>query len=193
MYLRHLKLDLKESHLLLGARGTGKSTLVSHQLDKKSLLMIDLLNPTEEDRLARDPEQLIRQVQALPSSVTHVFINEIQKLPQLLDVVHHLIENSPKKFLLTGSSARRLKRGVANLLAGRALAQFLFPLTSFELGSDFHLEKALSYGTLPKIWVTESSSTQRKFLETYALVYLKEEIQTEQVVRTVDPLDSFYQ
>ncbi len=190
-YSRHLVLEKGESHLLLGARGTGKSTLVNSQIPQDKTFSIDLLKPSEEDRLSQDPELLIRLVKQLPPAVTHVFIDEIQKVPSLLDVVHHLIEKTNRKFILTGSSARKLKRGSANLLAGRALAQFLFPLTSFELGEDFDLKKALSYGTLPKVWASSSERSQRKFLETYALIYLKEEVQLEQIVRVIDPFRKF--
>lgn len=191
MYLRHLNLEKNVSQLLLGPRGTGKSTLTKSQFSGDSVHYIDLLIPSEEDRFARDPDLLIRVVDAFQGRISHVVIDEIQKVPALLDVCHHLIESTPIHFILTGSSARKLKRGGANLLAGRALSQFLYPFTVFELETSFDLHKALNWGMLPKVWNIGSEKLKRKFLETYALTYLKEEIQAEQLVRAVDPFRKF--
>jgi predicted AAA+ superfamily ATPase len=94
---------------------------------------------------------LVSQIDALRDRTGWVIIDEIQKLPNLLDIVHHAIEKFNTKFALTGSSARKLRRGQANLLAGRAFVYHLFPFTYRELGSAFSLEGALNYGTLPKI------------------------------------------
>lgn len=192
MYSRLLDLDLNESHLLLGARGTGKSTFLRRLFDDPNqILWIDLLKPEVEDRYRLDPQLLERQCAGLDSIVKYVVVDEIQKVPSLLDVVHLLIESTDLRFILTGSSARKLKRGSANLLAGRALANFLFPLSFIELSEDFELSTALSYGTLPKIWTTKSDKTRRKFLETYALTYIKEEVQAEQLTRLLDPFRRF--
>lgn len=120
-----------------------------------------------------------------------VFIDEVQKVPRLLDVVHHLIESLHLKFILTGSSARKLKRGAANLLAGRAFVYALHPLGSFELGKRFDLSQALHWGTLPKLSEIENSQDKSLFLRSYALTYLKEEIQLEQLVRRLTPFRSF--
>ena len=169
MYIRLLKLEKDQSILLLGPRGTGKSTLLRAIYPKASTFWIDLLLPSTEDRYARDPERLLREVNALPEEISTVVIDEIQKVPALLDVVHSLIESTSKIFILTGSSARKLKAGSANLLAGRALAYPLFPLTNFELGDAFDLQDALKYGTLPKILTLKTDSAKRKTLETYAL------------------------
>jgi len=165
---------------------------------------IDLLLPGTEERYARDPERLIREVRGLPPTITNVVIDDVQKVPDLLDIVHYLIESptesstdqhknesGAKRFILTGSSARKLRKGTANLLAGRALAYSLFPLTSFELGDSFNLQAALQYGTLPKIINLRSDSARRKMLETYALTYINEEIRAEQVVRTLAPFRKF--
>jgi len=142
MFFRLLRLEKNQSILLLGPRGTGKSTLLVSAYPKTSSFWIDLLLPATEDRYARDPERLIREVKAPPERVGTIVIYEIQKVPALLDVVHALIESTNKIFVLTGSSARKLKAGSANLLAGRALAYPLFPLTSFELGDAFNLHEA---------------------------------------------------
>ena len=191
MYIRLLKLEKDQSILLLGPRGTGKSTLLRAIYPKASTFWIDLLLPSTEDRYARDPERLLREVNALPEEISTVVIDEIQKVPALLDVVHSLIESTSKIFILTGSSARKLKAGSANLLAGRALAYPLFPLTNFELGDAFDLQDALKYGTLPKILTLKTDSAKRKTLETYALTYINEEIRAEQVVRALDPFRKF--
>lgn len=114
-------------------------------------------------------------------------IDEIQKVPKLLDVVHQQIESSRFKFALLGSSARKLKRGGANLLAGRAFVNHLYPLTARELGAQFSLEAALAWGTLPRLFAFENEADKREFLRTY----LKEEITAEQVVRRLDPFRRF--
>lgn len=120
-------------------------------------------------------------------------MDEIQKVPKLLDLVHHMMETSKRKrrFILTGSSARKLKRGQANLLAGRAVTKQLFPLTHSELGETFRLEEVLAWGSLPKVFSLQNDEERMEFLQTYALTYLKEEIQSEQLVRKLDPFRRF--
>jgi predicted AAA+ superfamily ATPase len=121
-----------------------------------------------------------------------VVVDEIQKVPSLLDEVHDLIETYDARFILTGSSARKLKRGAANLLAGRALTHRLFPLTYEELGSDFDLERALRLGTLPYLWETsERQALAADFLRSYADTYLREEVQAEGLVRDLGPFVRF--
>lgn len=191
MFIRQLKWEKDQSIMLLGPRGTGKSTLLRSLYPKEASYWIDLLLPATEDRYARDPERLLREVKALPPEISTVVIDEIQKVPALLDVVHSLIESTEKIFVLTGSSARKLKSGSANLLAGRALAYSLFPLTSFEMGTLFSLQNALMYGTLPKVVGLKTESAKRKTLETYAWTYINEEIRAEQVVRALDPFRKF--
>jgi uncharacterized protein len=192
-FFRHLKLEEGQHALILGARGTGKSTLLRERFSNQAVFWIDLLLPKTEDRYARNPERLKNEFVALASETKIIVIDEIQKVPSLLDVVHSLIETPghDRLFILTGSSARKLRAGSANLLAGRALAYTFFPLTSFELGSQFILKDALQYGTLPKIWNLSSASAKRKTLETYALTYLNEEIRAEQAVRLLDPFRKF--
>lgn len=108
-----------------------------------------------------------------------IIIDEVQKIPKILDVVHSILSEQKRQFILTGSSARKLKRGVANLLAGRALVKEIFPLTHLELGSQFDLQEAIQWGTLPELFSISSATDKRDFLLAYAQTYLKEEIAAE--------------
>jgi predicted AAA+ superfamily ATPase len=128
---------------------------------------------------------------AVPPSTHWVIIDEVQKLPILLDLVHQQIESSRFQFALTGSSARKLKRGAANLLAGRAFIYHLFPLTASEIGDKFSLSDSLSWGTLPRIFALESEEEKADYLRSYTHTYLQEEITQEQVVRKLYPFRRF--
>lgn len=187
--LRHF--SHRNSFFLFGPRGTGKSTLLKKRFDSKECLWLDLLDTSVEDQFFRSPSDLYAIVKALPKKIKYVIIDEIQKVPQLLDEVHRLIEESDKIFILTGSSARKLKRGGANLLAGRAFVYHLFALSCFELETEFDLEEALHFGTLPKIFSMGSEEEKSQFLRSYADTYLKEEISNEQVVRRLPPFRRF--
>jgi len=181
----------KHSFFLFGPRGTGKSTLLRERFDWDKCLWLDLLDTEVEDRFSRSPSDLYAMVKALPKGVPFVVVDEIQKVPQLLDEVHRLIEETDKIFILTGSSARKLKHGGANLLAGRAFVYHLFALSCFELKERFDLEKALHWGTLPKVFSLESDTEKEEFLRSYTNTYLKEEIWTEQVIRKLPPFRRF--
>jgi len=188
---RVINIDKNEHFFLFGPRGTGKSTLLHSLFDPGTTLYLDLLQPELEDEFARFPQSFRARVLGLQAHITHVIIDEVQKVPKLLDVVHSLIEETDKTFILTGSSARKLKRGGANLLAGRAQVLELFPFSAIELPADYPLDRALAFGTLPKAVNSESDQTRRRFLSAYALTYLKEEIQAEQIVRNLDPFRRF--
>ncbi len=193
MAKRFLKLTTNYSVLLLGARGTGKSTLVRETYPADNNLYIDLLNPEEEARFARNPNLLIELVEAMPFEAQYVIVDEVQKQPKLLDVVHLLLESRKcgKYFILTGSSARKLKAAGVNLLAGRAFVYHLFPFSYLECGKSFRLEDALRYGMLPKIFEFTSAEDKQRFLQSYTLTYLKEEIWAEQLIRNLDPFRKF--
>ena len=149
-------------------------------------LFYDLLFSEEYQRLLTRPELLRHEVLAAPQKITHFIIDEIQRIPALLNEVHWLIENTRGKFFgMSGSSARKLKRGQANLLAGRAWTYELFPLTHKELGSQFSLEKALSLGTLPSVYLCDKREESVLTLQAYSDTYLKEEIQAEALVRNL--------
>ena len=181
------------SFFLFGARGTGKTYFLERYLDPKHTLGINLLDPEEETTFALNPNELRSRLQRLNTQTQWVFIDEIQKVPKLLNLVHHLIEKTSLRFALTGSSARKLKRGGANLLAGRAFIYELFALTAQELGNEFDLDQALMWGTLPKIFSYSDSADKSQYLRAYANTYLKEEIAEEQIVRKLDPFRRFLQ
>ncbi|MBX9585994.1 MAG: AAA family ATPase [Gammaproteobacteria bacterium] len=191
MYQRILQLPKKKHFFLFGARNTGKSTLIKKLYDHQSSRYIDLLNSEDEDRYRQNPNILSSEVEALPSNIQHVIIDEIQKNPKLLDIVQMLMGKTSKTFVMTGSSARKLKHGGANLLAGRAFVYHLYPLSAFELGDDFNLNHALKWGTLPEISQCDTDLERQEFLNAYAHTYLKEEIINEQAVRNLDPFRKF--
>ena len=177
-YRRILRPSSK-SFFLLGARGTGKSTWIkAHFPEAKTF---DLLDEGLYQSLLKDPSLFAGTLHTLPAG-SWVAVDEIQRLPQLLNEIHRFIENRKLRFLLCGSSARKLKKAGTNLLAGRALKRVMHPFVPEELGSDFSLEKALTHGTIPLIWQAESKSDT---LAAYTQLYLKEEIQAEAVVRNL--------
>lgn len=191
MFQRIVKLTLSNSFFVFGARGTGKSTLIQQRFGEKKILYFDLLDPEVEDRFARKPKLLEDQVLAQANELEWVIVDEVQRVPKLLNLVHRLIEKTAVKFILTGSSARKLKRGAANLLAGRAFVYRFFPLTSWEMGQKFNLADYLAWGSLPKVLGYSSVADKADYLKAYALTYLKEEIQAEQIIRNLDPFREF--
>ena len=191
MFDRLLQTTRSNSFFLFGARGTGKTTYIRHAFDPDTSLYVDLLDPEIEDAYRRTPHRLEHQVLALPDAVEWVLIDEVQRAPRLLDVVHRLIESTGKRFVLTGSSGRKLRRGASNLLAGRAFVYDLYPLTVPELGDSFDLDDALRWGTLPRIYSLRENDDKQAYLRAYALTYLKEEIVAEQIVRRLDPFRQF--
>jgi uncharacterized protein len=190
MVYRIQKLSQNNSLFLFGARGCGKSTLLKELFAKSGTLWIDLLQAESEDQFRRDPDQLSFLLKK--QKPERVIVDEIQKIPKLLDIVHREIEQHPEiQFIMTGSSARKLKRGAANLLAGRAFEYHLFPLTTFELKENFKLEEVLRFGSLPKLLHLKNESDKLEYLRTYARTYLKEEILQEQIIRNIEPFRDF--
>ena len=183
MVKRLCGLPRSRSCLLLGPRQTGKSTLVRSQLPRRSWT-VDLLQQDTFLRYSKAPEQFRLEVEArLRAGTRVVFVDEIQRVPALLEEIHGLIEARRVRFLLTGSSARKLRRGSANLLAGRAATRRLYPLTLAEQGAHFDLERTLRFGSLPAV-VTGSAAVARDLLASYAETYLREEVQAEALVRS---------
>ncbi len=183
MYKRILDLTnllKKKSFFLFGPRGTGKTTLIQHTLPDATV--IDMLEIKTYREYLKNPS-IISEQKLQPV----VVIDEVQKLPEILDEVHRLIESERLTFLLTGSSARKLKRGGANLLAGRAWWAELFPFTSKEI-PDFDLITYLNRGGLPSIY---PSNDYVEELRAYTALYLKEEIQNEALTRKVAQFSEF--
>jgi uncharacterized protein len=188
MLERHLNLSsllTKKSFFLFGPRATGKSTLIKRQLTETAPV-IDLLDSRLYLRLLSAPYDL----EAIISSGKNtgiVVIDEIQRIPELLNEVHRLIENKKITFLLTGSSARKLRRGKANLLAGRVWESRLFPLIKKEI-PDFNLDRFLQYGGLPAVYLSQYPDEE---LDAYVNTYLKEEIMAEGLIRNLPPFSRF--
>lgn len=176
----------KGSFFLFGPRGTGKSTFLREQFP--DALYLDLLLPDVFRSYSARPERLQELVQGNPEK-TIIVLDEIQKVPELLSVVHVLIERYPEKqFVLTGSSARKLRRAGTNLLGGRALRCSLHPFTASELGMNFSLEDALQFGLLPLV---HSSADPRATLQTYLDLYIREEVQAEGLTRNMGQFSRF--
>lgn len=191
MYHRLCKPIKSNSYFLFGSRGTGKSSLLKELFNEdKSTIWLDLLDEDLARRLLLKPKLLEEYCQKLNKN-SWVVIDEIQKVPALLDTVHRLIEKKQLRFALTGSSARKLKRGEANLLAGRAFLNNLHPLTYKELANDFLLDDVLQWGSLPQVFKYKTELEKREYLRTYVNTYLKEEIKEEQLVRRIDPFLKF--
>jgi uncharacterized protein len=176
-----------ESYFLFGPRGTGKTTWLKKTYSYETL-WIDLLNLGEERRLSARPELLKEQLD-LKENVKWVIIDEIQKVPKLLDIVHLLIEEKKgRQFVLTGSSARKLRKGGVNLLGGRALWRNFHPFLACELKEQFQLDQVLKTGLIPLIWAAENKEQK---LQAYVDLYLKEEVKAEALVRQIGNFSRF--
>jgi len=167
------------SYFLFGPRGSGKSTWLRHL--HPEAYWIDLLDEGRYQRYLVDPSLFSAELEALPPR-SLVVVDEIQRLPGLLNVVHQKIETRRLRFALSGSSARKLRRSGVNLLAGRAARRALHPFVPEELGASFSLATTLEWGALPLVWAAEE---REDALEAYVRMYLKEEIQAEAVTRNL--------
>lgn len=184
MYSRLIKPPEHKSFFVFGPRGTGKSSWVKSRFPKA--VYLDLLDSELFNDLLAHPGRLDNLI---PKGFGDwVILDEIQKIPTLLDEVHRLIENQKQRFILTGSSARKLRKKGVNLLAGRALTLHLYPLTVVELGGDFNLEHSLKFGHLPCAYTEEDP---KGYLESYVKTYLREEIQQEGLTRNLGAFSRF--
>lgn len=168
-----------ESFFLLGLRGVGKSAWARARFPDAT--RIDLLDEARFHDYLRDPGQFGLELRQ-ETRGSWVVVDEIQRLPSLLNEVHRAIEELRLRFVLLGSSARKLKAAGTNLLAGRALLRTMHPLLPEELGEDFALDEVLRYGSLPIVW---TAASRRDRLEAYTQLYLREEIQAEALVRNL--------
>ncbi len=182
----NLPLDGQESIFLFGPRGVGKSYWLRNKL--KDAHYVDLLDSETRFELAAEPNRLSRYIGTEKNK--WIILDEIQKAPELLNEVHKLIEERQRKFILTGSSARKLRRDGVNLLAGRALTYKIYPLTAQELGNQFNLAESLEFGHMPSIYDKESMD-KAKYLESYIKTYLREEVQQEGLSRNLSAFSRF--
>jgi predicted AAA+ superfamily ATPase len=189
LFIRSIKLNhsIGRTFFLWGSRQTGKSTLLRERF--ADAVWIDLLKSDEFARYATQPN-LLREELWNHETSQFIVIDEVQKVPALLNEVHWLIENKGLKFALCGSSARKLKRGHGNLLGGRALRFELFGLTSEELGKGFNLTHLLNRGYVPNHYLAPESDIRRLF-ESYCADYLTEEVAGEALVRNIPAFANF--
>ncbi len=178
MFTRNYKFPENTSFFIFGPRGVGKTNLLRNRFEGS--LYFDLLESETYLRLSANPSRLSDWI---PLDYKQwVIVDEIQRIPELLNEVHRLIESRGLRFAVTGSSARKLRKSGANLLAGRALTQRMYPLTFLELGESFNLPFYLVHGGLPSVWNHESP---RDYLKSYASTYLREEVMQEGLVRNL--------
>ncbi|WP_457554126.1 ATP-binding protein [Desulfobacula sp.] len=184
MYSRILKIPEGKSFFLFGPRATGKTTWLKNVFP--DCIYIDLLESELYHSLLASPGRLANLIP--DNFFDWVIIDEIQRVPELLNEVHRLIEKKQLKFVLTGSSARKLRSKGVNLLAGRALTRFMHTLTAVELGNDFSMEKSLKFGHLPSIY---SEKNPADYLAGYVRTYLREEVQQEGLTRNLQVFTRF--
>ena len=181
-----LPLDHQDSLFIFGPRGTGKTQWLRHNLAEQPHTYIDLLDPLTYRTLKAKPESLREKISLQNND--WIVLDEVQKIPELLDEVHRLIEHEGQRFILTGSSARKLKRDGINLLAGRAIRHHMHPLVIQELKAEFKLEHALTLGMLPATYTYDDPAG---YLATYIDIYLREEVVQEGLTRNVSAFVRF--
>jgi len=184
MYPRLLQPPPKQSFFLFGPRGVGKTAWAHQQFP--DALFFDLLDHQTYTQLLAAPQRLGDRIPQ--GHKGWVVVDEVQRVPELLNEVHRLIESRRLRFVLTGSSARKLRRRGVNLLAGRALTRRMHPLTALELGKDFDLKRALRWGCLPLACTSENP---QDYVNSYAASYLREEVQQEGFARNISAFGRF--
>ena len=187
MFARKNQFKTGISYFVLGPRGTGKTYWLRHLFP--DAIFVDLLEARTFNMLAADPQRLGNLIGA--SVDGPIIIDEIQKLPSLLDEVHRLIEVRNLWFILTGSSARKLRRSGVNLLGGRAITKHFHPLTAAELGDSFDLAKAVRFGLLPSLYDPCKNVPPDEYLQGYVQTYLKEEVIQEGLTRNLGSFSRF--
>lgn len=198
MIKRDCKPSKTNSFFLFGARGTGKTTLILDQFESNEsndTLFLDLLDPDLFDQLMLDSSRFEAIINSSENKFKRVVVDEIQKLPKLLDVIHQQIQKYKRQFILTGSSARKLKQKSTNLLAGRAWVYNLYPLSAKEISKNFqeniNLEEVLMWGGLPEVVTSKDNLSKKEFLSAYIVTYLQKEIQQERWVKNLEPFRKF--
>jgi predicted AAA+ superfamily ATPase len=191
MIKRCCNLSNFNSFFLFGPRGVGKTTLLEERFSTSDSLIVDLLDPNTFGELSLDISRFTALIDSPEHIAKRVIIDEVQKLPILLDVVHSQIQKRKRQFVLTGSSSRRLKQKGTNLLAGRAWIYNLYPFTAAELGDDFDLRRCLERGALPDAYLACDAQAAYEYLNAYVGTYLQKEIQEERWVRNISPFRKF--
>jgi uncharacterized protein len=189
-------IDSNASIIVLGPRGTGKTSFLKKIINEhNNVLQIDLLNESLFGRYVKNPSLLASETKALLGAQNSglIFIDEVQRIPELLNEVHRLLEQYKERiiFILTGSSARKLKAKDANLLAGRALKIDFFPFDIYEIGEIGSIDFCLQYGTLPKSFTQKNARLRSSYLKSYVGMYLQEEIQREAQIRNLQGFSRF--
>jgi uncharacterized protein len=191
MIQRNIELPKDISFFLFGPRQTGKTTLINAIFTSR-VFKINLLLNQQFLKYSKNPDLLIHEVswKMKEGLVDFILVDEIQRVPALLNAVQYIIDNYHIPCILTGSSARKLKRGMANLLGGRAVQRFLFPFIWDEISDIYSLDEALTYGTLPPV-VIANKTHRREILNSYVETYIREEIHAEGIVRNVGSFSKF--
>lgn len=192
MIKRACRLPKTDSFFLLGPRQTGKTTLIFERWSDTPMWAVDLNNIENYLKYSKNPEIFRKEAaeKIKNEKVQTIFIDEVQRIPLLLNEVQSLMFDFSCQFILTGSSARKLKRGGANLLAGRAVNRSLFPFVYQEIKETFDLEEVLRYGTLPSVYGLEPQR-KKEILMAYVQNYLREEIKEEAIVRNIGNFSRF--
>ena len=192
MLTRQFKIPKSLSFFLFGARATGKTTLLENSVQKTSTLSFNLLDKRLLHQFLDTPEAFLFALNSAEPHIQTIVIDEVQRAPQLLDVVQQQMGSKRFQFILTGSSARKLKRGHANLLGGRALQRVLWPLTCLEMASIQNCENVkMNWGGLPLVALAKDDEERKELLRAYEDNYLAEEIVAEQLVRNLTPFRRF--
>ncbi len=184
MYPRLLQAPPRQSFFLFGPRGVGKTAWLHQQFP--GALFFDMLDYQVYTELLASPQRLGERIPQ--GQKEWVVVDEVQRVPELLNEVHRLIESRRLRFVLTGSSARKLRGRGINLLAGRAVTRHMHPLTALELGKDFDLKRAVRFGCLPMACTSENPED---YLKSYAATYLREEVQQEGLTRNIGAFSRF--
>ena len=186
MVTRLIKLPKNKSFFLFGPRQVGKSTLLKSSFSPSECLNYDFLKSDLFERIKTDPKTFRHEILHRDKKRNVIIVDEVQRIPELLNEIHYLIEKDKSLvFAISGSSARKLKRTQANMLGGRALTLRLYPFTHVELGNSFELNKVLNIGSLPAVYLENDLTIAKDMLVSYAETYLEEEIRAEALVRNI--------